>query len=127
MKANPDEIVLYGNTNITRDKRWGWCADTVVDLPTDPPRVLRVVTSRENPRALSSRASLRDAPGGFISQKSLWHKRLNFIPCKRVTEGVVRYYHAQATRDLAGLIREAFEHMAAKAAKAQAKKAALAA
>ena len=66
------------------------------------------------------RASLRDAPGGFISQKSLWYKQLNFVPCKRVTKGVVQYYHAQATSDLAGLIREAAEHMAAEAAKAKA-------
>lgn len=119
----PDEIVLDGVTNLTRDKRWGWWADTVVDLPTDPPRVLWVVTSREkhHPGALLCRASLRDAPGGFISNKSLWYKQLNFVPCKRVTKGVVDYYHRQATRDLPGLIREAAEYMAAKAAKAKAK------
>ena len=119
----PDEIVLDGVTNLTRDKRWGWWADTVVDLPTDPPRVLWVVTSREkhHPGALLSWASVRNAPGGFISPKSLWFKSLNFVPCKRVTKGVVDYYHRQATRDLPGLIREAAEYMAAKAAKAKAK------
>ena len=121
--SNPDEIVLDGTTNITRDKRWGWWADTIVDLPTTPPKVLWVVTSREkhHPGALLCRASVRDAPGGFISPKSQWSKTLDYIRCKRVTKGVVQYYHRQATRDLAGLIREAAEHMAAEAAKAKAK------
>ena len=125
MKEKPlaqDEIVLHGTTNINSDKRWGWWAETIVDLPTTPPRVLWVVTSREkhHPGALLSWASVRDAPGGFIADKSLWFKTLDIVACKRVTKGIVQYFHAQATRDLAGLLKEASEGMAAKAAKRKA-------
>lgn len=129
MKEKPlaqDEIALHGVTNINRDKRWGWWADTIVDLPTTPPRVLWVVTSREkhHPGALLSWASVRNAPGGFIAQKSLWFKTIALNVCKRVTEADVRAQHAEATRDIAALVKEAAEYLAAKRAKASAAQAA---
>ena len=105
--------ILYGITRLHHNGREGWSASTVVDLPGSPPKALLITTAREkNIPGLSTYASIRNAPNGFVGFTCFWHKFLgNTIPPKRVTRHAIRWYHARATCDIPSLLREAEESM----------------